>query len=166
MKATGSREGVSAPPVDVATMRARVAEVLPPEVTPTDRGTLQTLTGLLRGHLQLLIPEIEQLAALLTVGDVPRYCAQACVGEARGKLNARPGLMSYDAVAHVRRLGRSLLALCDHYEALTGVRMCLACDRPLREGEATLPYGKASPSAGAVVAGRIHDHCANTVRIR
>ncbi|MDT9695379.1 DUF6415 family natural product biosynthesis protein [Streptomyces sp. P17] len=153
-------------PVDIATMRANVAQVLPPEVTPTDRATLETLTEMLRGHMQLLIPEIEQAAAELPADDVPRYCALVSVGEARMKLNARPGRLPYDAVAYVRRLGRSLLALCDHYETLTGARMCLACDQPIRPGEATRPYGQASPSGGASFSGRIHGHCANAVRIR
>ncbi|WP_328876260.1 DUF6415 family natural product biosynthesis protein [Streptomyces sp. NBC_00287] len=166
MNATESGEGTSAPPADITTMRASVAEVLPPDVTPTERSTLETLTGLLRGHMQLIIPEIEQVAARLPADDVPRYCALACVGEARGKLSAGPGLMPYDAAAHVRRLGRSLLALCDHYETLTGVRMCLACDQPIRPGEATHPYGQASPSGGVSFSDRIHDGCANTVRIR
>lgn len=69
---------------------------------------------MLRGHMQLIIPEIEQAAEKLPADDIPRYCALACVGEARARLNARPGLMPYDPVAHVRRLGRSLPALCDH----------------------------------------------------
>lgn len=156
----------SAPPVDIATMRASVPEVLPPEVTPTDRATLETLTEMLRGHVQLLIPEIEQAAAKQPKDDVPRYVALACVAEARGKLDADPSLMPSDAEAHVRRLGRSLLALCDHYETLTGVRVCLACDQPIRPGEATRPYGQASPSGGSSFSGRIHERCANTVRIR
>ncbi|MGW5637913.1 DUF6415 family natural product biosynthesis protein [Streptomyces sp. NPDC003832] len=165
MNPAQSPQSASAPPVDIVTMRSTIAEVLPPEVTPTDQATLQTLTSRLRSHLQLIIPAIEQAAAGLPADDVPRYCALACIGEARGKLNARPGLMPYDAVAYVRRLGRSLLALCDHYETLTGVRMCLACDQPLRDGETTRPYGKVSPSGGAADSGRIHDHCAHTVRI-
>jgi hypothetical protein len=166
MNATESREGTSAPRVDISTMRASVAQVLPPDVTPTDGDTLEMLTGLLRGHMQLLIPEIEQAAAGLPADDVPRYCALAGVGEARGKLNAGPGLMPYDAVANVRRLGRSLMALCDHYETLTGVRMCVACDHPIRDGEKTLPYDQGSPSGGASFFGRIHDRCDNAVRTR
>jgi hypothetical protein len=105
-------DATGASPVDTATMRATVAGVLPPEVTPVDLATLETLTGLLVGHMQLLIPEMERAAAELPADDVPRYVALACVREARGKLAARPGLSPYDDVAHVRRLGRSLLALC------------------------------------------------------
>nr|WTB36476.1 hypothetical protein OG781_41940 [Streptomyces sp. NBC_00830] len=41
---------------------------------------------------------------------------------------------------YARRLARSLNALCDYYEALTGVRMCLACDKPIRDGEDSQPY--------------------------
>ncbi|MFI9772082.1 DUF6415 family natural product biosynthesis protein [Streptomyces sp. NPDC052415] len=165
MNDTEIRAARSALSVDVVTMRASVAQVLPPDVTPTDREALDTLTGMLRGHMQLLIPEIEQAATVLPADDVPRYVALACVREARDKLDARPGLMPSDADVHVRRLARSLLALCDHYETLAGIRMCLACDQPIREGERSLPYGKVSPSAGAVVSGRIHDRCANAVRI-
>ncbi|MFI9769582.1 DUF6415 family natural product biosynthesis protein [Streptomyces sp. NPDC052415] len=162
---TETRAATRALPVDITTMRATVTQVLPPDVTPVDLTTLETLTGLLCGHMQLLIPEIEQAAAGLPTDDVPRYCALVSLGEARRKLAARPGLRPYDAVAHVRRLGRSLLALCDHYETLTGVRMCLACDQPISRGETTHPFDQGSPSGGAAVSGRIHERCSNTVRI-
>ncbi|WAZ26802.1 DUF6415 family natural product biosynthesis protein [Streptomyces cinnabarinus] len=151
--------------VDIATMRATVAQVLPPDVTPTNPARLATLTGMMRGHMHLLIPEVERAAAEQPAADVPRYVALACVREARGKLEASPGLMPSDAGAYTRKLGRSLLALCDHYETLTGVRVCLACDQPIRPGEATQPYAQVSPSGGAAFSGRIHEHCANAVRL-
>jgi hypothetical protein len=96
--------------------------------------------------------------------DVPRYCALACIGEARGKLRvpARPG--EHHALPHARRLSRGLAALCDHYEALTEVVMCLACDQPLRDGEDTQPYDHISPSGPVVRVGRIHARCAHTYR--
>ncbi|MCL7425397.1 DUF6415 family natural product biosynthesis protein [Streptomyces sp. YS415] len=147
-------------------MRATVARVLPPDATPVDLTTLETLTGLLCSHMELLIPEIQQAAAGLPADDVPRYCALVALREARMKLDARPGLRPYDSVTHVRRLGRSLLALCDHYETLTGVRACLACDQPLKLGETTHPFVQGSQSGGAAVSGRIHERCGNTVRIR
>ncbi|WP_261717604.1 DUF6415 family natural product biosynthesis protein [Streptomyces sp. FZ201] len=157
-------EETRATPVDIAAMRTVVAEVLPPEVTPTDPATLGRLIGLLRGHIERLIPEVEQAAAQRPVDDVPRYVALACVTEARGKLEAVPALLPYDMAAQARRLGRSLVALCDHYEALADVRVCLACDRPIRPGEATQPYDQVSPSGGAMRSGRVHDCCINTVR--
>ncbi|SBT89528.1 hypothetical protein GA0115233_101021 [Streptomyces sp. DI166] len=157
-------EETRATPVDIAAMRTVVAEVLPPEVTPTDPAPLNRLIGLLRGHIERLIPEVEQAAAQRPVDEVPRYVALACVTEARGKLEAVPALLPYDMAAQARRLGRSLVALCDHYEALADVRVCLACDRPIRPGEATQPYDQDSPSGGAMRSGRVHDCCINTVR--
>jgi len=100
VKAADSSATTEAPPVDITTMRASVALVLPPDVTPTDGDTLELLTGLLCGHMELLIPEIEQAAAGLPADDVPRYVALACVGEARGKLSARPGLLLSDIGVH------------------------------------------------------------------
>ncbi|MER7577186.1 hypothetical protein [Streptomyces sp. NPDC126514] len=65
----------------------------------------------------------------------------------------------------MRRLGRSLLALCDHYETLTGVRMCLACDQSIRPDEPTRPFDQGSQSGESAVSGRIHERCSNAVRI-
>ncbi|MGW0600240.1 DUF6415 family natural product biosynthesis protein [Streptomyces sp. NPDC002776] len=117
MNATESRGAPSPAPVDALTMRASVAEVLPPDVTPTDRSAPEMLTGMLRGHLQLIIPDVEQAAERLPNDDIPRYCALVSVREARTKLNTGPGVLPHDAVAYVRRLGRSLLALCDLYDS-------------------------------------------------
>ncbi|QOV37510.1 hypothetical protein IM697_03480 [Streptomyces ferrugineus] len=65
----------------------------------------------------------------------------------------------------MKRLARSVVALCDHRDALTGARMCLACDKPIEE-QASLPYEKVSPSGGATQPGRIHATCADAVRRR
>lgn len=140
-------------PVDIDTMRASIALLLPREtVTPPAEERLSTLTVTLRGHMNLLIPEVEQLTARLPADDVPRYCALACVGEARRKLRARPAPGPYEAVAHARRLARSLAALCDHFEALNGDRICVMCDRQIRTGDETVPYDRAD--------NRIHAVCA------
>ncbi|MFF9803087.1 DUF6415 family natural product biosynthesis protein [Streptomyces rochei] len=151
-------------PADIDTMRHSVNRLLGPDAQPPGGETLAILQSLLRGHMQLLIPEVEQAAWQRDKEDVPRYCALACVGEARGRLRAvaRPG--EHGALAYARRLARSLAALCDHHEALAGVVMCLACDQPLRDGEDTLPYDHVSPSGSALRAGRIHTRCAHTVR--
>jgi hypothetical protein len=151
-------------PADIETMRHSISHLLGPDPQPLAGDTLTTLHHLLRGHMQLLIPEVEHAALKRDENDVPRYCALACIGEARGKLRlpARPG--EHHALPHARRLARSLAALCDHYEALTGVVMCLACDQPLRDGDESLPYDKVSPTGAALRAGRIHARCAHTVR--
>lgn len=111
-------------PVDVATMRATARLLLGPDDAPDALPALpdevDTLTATLRGHLELLGPEVEKTAGRLDKESIPRYCALACVGEARGKLRAEPGPGLYGAVAYARRLARVLNALCDHYEKLGG----------------------------------------------
>jgi hypothetical protein len=64
------------------------------------------------------IPEVEAIAAKLPEDDVPRYCALACVGEARIRLGLEPGHGLPAEIAHAQRLARSVIALCDHYENL------------------------------------------------
>lgn len=99
-------------------MREAVRQLLG-ESAPPDAGLLDTLTLQIRGHIQLLIPEVEKATECLPEDDIPRYCALACLGEARRKLGlkAAPGLSS--ELAHARRLARVLNALCDHHESLT-----------------------------------------------
>ncbi|GAA3767301.1 DUF6415 family natural product biosynthesis protein [Streptomyces chiangmaiensis] len=81
-------------PVDLETMRETVDRLLDPdavpEVLPPAADELETLTLQMRGHLELLIPEVEQAAARLSSDSIPRYCALACVGEARDRLRAAP----------------------------------------------------------------------------
>lgn len=90
-----------------------------PEALPPTASELDTLTLALRGHLELIVPEVER-----AVGPRPKnmqaYCALACVGEARRKLGITPKPGLEYRVAHARRLARSLNALCDHYEPLGG----------------------------------------------
>ncbi len=112
-------------------------------------------------HLGQLIPQIERLAEQRAKGDAQAMVALAGVGEARRRLGLaeRPGLSG--EVERVKRLARSVVALRDHYDALTGVRMCVACDQVIDEGDETLPYGR----AGAVGdGGRVHGRCVNTSR--
>ncbi|MER6233375.1 DUF6415 family natural product biosynthesis protein [Streptomyces sp. NPDC001616] len=151
-------------PVDIDTMRHSISQLLGPDAQPLAGDTLTTLQQLLRGHMQLLIPEVEQAALQRDAEDVPRYCALACVGEARTKLHIPSRPDEYGALAQARQLARRLAALCDHYEALTDVAMCLACDQPLREGDDTLPYHHVTPSGPAARVGRIHARCAHTYR--
>jgi uncharacterized protein DUF6415 len=111
-------------PADVATMRATVRRLLgpddAPDVLPPTSAELDILTAALRGHMELIAPEVEQAAGRLDEESIPRFCALACVGEARRRLSLepRPGLNG--AAGHARRLARVLNALCDHYQDLTG----------------------------------------------
>jgi hypothetical protein len=101
-------------------MRETVQILLDPDAValPPTADELETLTQMVRGHLELLIPEVEQCVRRLKKDSIPRYCALACVSEARGKLRAEPNRRFGGEVGHARRLARTLNALCDHYENL------------------------------------------------
>lgn len=103
-------------------MRTSARRLLVGDAIQPGPDELATLTLALRGHMELLTPEVEQVAEQLPMDDIPRYCALACVGEARGKLRAGQGPGADGGVAYARKLARSLNALCDHYENLNGVR--------------------------------------------
>ncbi|MER5217835.1 DUF6415 family natural product biosynthesis protein [Streptomyces sp. NPDC002838] len=79
-------------PVDLSAMRATARRLLGPDdgpdILPPTVHEAEALTATPRGHLGLLAPEVEQVAGRLGNGSIPRYCALACVGEARGKLRA------------------------------------------------------------------------------
>jgi hypothetical protein len=79
---------------------------------------LDVLASTLRGHMHVLIPEVEQLAARRH--DTAGISARACVGEARGKLNLGNGDIEAVRVSVVQKLARSVDALCRHYETLGG----------------------------------------------
>ncbi|MEU3028765.1 DUF6415 family natural product biosynthesis protein [Streptomyces incarnatus] len=107
-------------PVDTTTMRETAVRALGPE-GETDAPlpapeNLDVLIGQLRGHLELLIPEVEKKLARLPKEGTAWYCASAYAGEARGKLTARPGRGPGAEVEYARRLARVLRALLDHFE--------------------------------------------------
>ncbi|MEV5012019.1 DUF6415 family natural product biosynthesis protein [Streptomyces sp. NPDC055692] len=152
-------------PVDVEAMRKSIVRLIGPDPDSPDCDELARLSERLREQMALIVPEVEQAALKLPTDDLPRHCALACVGEAGRKLRVTPGTCGpHGELAHARKLARTLSALCDHWEALTGVRMCLVCDQPIRNGQESLQYNHVSPSGGAAGAGRIHTRCANTVR--
>lgn len=115
-------EGRDRVPPDLEGMRDSARQLLDPDsapdVLPPSYAELDALTLKLRTHLELLISEVEQAALRIPESEILRYCALACVGEARGKLriSPRPGVSS--GVTYARRLARVLNALCDHLETL------------------------------------------------
>ncbi|MFJ2007800.1 DUF6415 family natural product biosynthesis protein [Streptomyces chartreusis] len=145
-------------------MRAAAAWFLDQRTLPRHE-SLKLWSGDLGDFLEHLASEIEQLAAALP-NDVPARVAMVGVGEARWRLDEPDATGLNDDTERVRRLARSVMALCDHHDALTGARMCLACDKPLDDGRPTMPYEHASPSGGAKVPGRIHTTCAGVGRPR
>ncbi|MFE2266606.1 DUF6415 family natural product biosynthesis protein [Streptomyces griseosporeus] len=112
----------AAAPVDLTTMRETVGILLDPKgapAGPTPSGAgLEILTATLRGHLGVLMPEVERLMAMLPKSSSLRYCALACLGEARNRLRAEPSPRYGGPAGHARRLARVLDALCDHHEHL------------------------------------------------
>ncbi|KUL40864.1 DUF6415 family natural product biosynthesis protein [Streptomyces regalis] len=117
MNATRDETGSNTDPVDIETMRATVRRTLT-EAPPT--GQLDTLALTLRGHIELLVPEVEAAAGRQPRDSVPRYCALACVSEARRKLRIGDGSTLPARVAVAQKLARSANALCDHYQNLNG----------------------------------------------
>lgn len=115
-------DAVTELPIDIATMRDSARILLAADAGLPVLDELDTLTLTLREHIHLLIPEVAQAAAREPKDSIPRYCALACVGEARSKLRAGQGSRADGGVAYTRKLARSLNALCDHWESLNGVR--------------------------------------------
>lgn len=107
--------------VDVHTMRGTVNRLLDPDASgdafPPTGEELQTLTAAVRGHLELIAPEVEQAARALEPCAI-RHSVLGCVWEARTRLEAQPSSGTGGPVAYARRLARALNALCDHYERL------------------------------------------------
>ncbi|MFE5375169.1 DUF6415 family natural product biosynthesis protein [Streptomyces mirabilis] len=99
-------------------MRDAVRQLLG-DSAPSDPGLLETLALQIRGHIKLLIPEVQKVTERLSEDDTPRYCALACLGEARRKLGLKAAPERSSPLAHTRRLARVLAALCDHYENLS-----------------------------------------------
>lgn len=111
-----------ADPPDITVMRETAGILLGPDALALapSADQLATLTLALRGHLAALMPEVERAAGTLKRESIPRYCALACLGEARGKLRATPADGPDGALRHAQRLARVLNALCDHFERVGG----------------------------------------------
>lgn len=103
---------------DIATMRQSIAQLLPEEsATEPDSDDLEVLLLLLRGHIQLMILDVERLADRASE-SMTAFFARIEVGVARHKLAARPSAHPESPLWLARRLARSLASLCDSYEFL------------------------------------------------
>ncbi|WP_405950653.1 DUF6415 family natural product biosynthesis protein [Streptomyces prunicolor] len=146
---------------DIARMRADAVEFLDVCVPLPRYEDVQNAAADCHRNLLKLIPEVEQLAGRLPDDDIPAKVAEAGVVEARRRLYEIEAVGLDGEVKRVQRLARSVLALCDHHDSLTGLTMCLVCDDPIQDGEESQPYDKVSSSGGVARAGRIHAKCAN-----
>ncbi|MFQ6145050.1 DUF6415 family natural product biosynthesis protein [Streptomyces seoulensis] len=138
-------------------MRQSVLRLIGETAVAPGGAELEVLTLQMRGHMQLLIPEVEKAALARPADDIPRYCALACVGEAGLRLNARL-TAGQDALPRARRLARSLNALCDHYESLIQPMRCVLCEQLIGEGEDSTPYGQVNET-GSTETSRAHPRC-------
>jgi hypothetical protein len=156
--------GTNTLPPDIATMRAEVQRLLVRGAELLSDEELETLRLQLRGHIALLIPEVEQAVSLLPRGDRRRERALTCAGEARMRLRLGPGNTLAVRYSVLHRLARSVRVLCDCYDLHTGAAMCAVCEKPIEEGDEPVPYDHVSPSAGAGRAGHVHARCVGTLR--
>ncbi|MFB7595779.1 DUF6415 family natural product biosynthesis protein [Streptomyces sp. NPDC056160] len=148
-------------PVAPVTVRAAASWFLD-QLTLPRHGTVKAFEADFRQTLEQLVPRIEQLAADLPADDVPRKVALAGVEEARWRL-VEPGAAGLQGeVERVKRLARSVISLCGHFDALSGVRMCLLCDKPIEDNDAWDPYRQAGLTGGPAQPGRVHAVCART----
>jgi hypothetical protein len=99
---------------------AEIAFINIRSVEPVSGDELETLVLTLRGHIRVLVPEVEALAGRYPKGDIPAGVAYACVGEARMRLRIGVGQSTAVKASLVWKLARSVRALCDHFENLDG----------------------------------------------
>lgn len=102
-----------------------------------------------RLFLSLVIPHIEQLSDGRPEDDDGTVrVALADVGEARRRLIETESTGLTAEFERVKRLARAVVALCDHFDALSGVTMCPACDQRIGDCAAAAPYDAVGSSSG------------------
>jgi hypothetical protein len=152
------------PTLDTVSMRVMATWFLDQPMLPR-HGTVKLFDRDFRRFLGLLIPHIEQFIGGHPMDDVPARVALAGVGEARRRLAEIESAGLLSEVERVKRLARSVVGLCDHFDALTGITMCLACDKRIEDVEESVPYDSVSPLRGAR-SGQVHARCSDAVRHR
>ena len=120
-------------PPDIRAMRVSIALVLGadiPKANPRDpesrdapelrftAAELETLAGTYRGHIETLIPAVQDRAERLPSGHPNRVSALVCVGQARIHLSLGPGDTDAIRGSIASRLARSVRTLCGHYDRL------------------------------------------------
>lgn len=159
---------VEVPKLRTTSMRAAATWFLD-QPTPPRPESLKLFARDFRRFLRLLVPCVERLTGECPEDDVPAKVALAGVGEARRRLaeiDSTGLVVEVDVevkAERVRRLARSVISLCDHFDALTGVTMCLTCDKRIADGEESVPYGAGGQDGGAGH-GRVHTLCADGIR--
>lgn len=159
---TTTRPDTDADGVGTVSMRAAASWFIGQATLPR-HGVVARFEHDLRQHLDQLLPAIEELAHGRGSDDATAQAALADVGQARRRLTEPEAAGLTGEVVRVKRIARSVLALCRHHDTLTGVTLCLVCDHAITDGQTSVPYDQTSPSGSSGRSGRIHGDCANTV---
>ncbi|WP_345671079.1 DUF6415 family natural product biosynthesis protein [Streptomyces similanensis] len=141
------------------TVRAAAGWFLDQKALPR-HGTMRAFEDGFRRTLEGLIPRVEDLAGAMAADEVPARVALAALAEARRRLAEpeAPGLRG--EFERVKKIAESVLAACDHHDALTGLRTCLLCDKPIQPGEDWEPFQGGRVLAEGSRPGRVHLLCA------
>jgi len=134
--------------LDIAAMRQDAAELLDESAPLIRYDDVKKAEQRYRENLTQLIPELEVAAVRWPEGDAPAKVARAGIGEARRRLTEIEAVGLAGEVRRIRRLARSIVSLCDHYDALTGLRMCAVCDKPITADQESAPYDLFRSSSG------------------
>ncbi|GAA1883128.1 DUF6415 family natural product biosynthesis protein [Streptantibioticus ferralitis] len=105
--------------MDVQTIAETVDAVLGERAVYPRYEEIEDLVLCLRGHIMLLIPEVETLACAQPKDDLVRALALAGIGEARRKLRGDAGTGLASAVVHAEQLACACRALLLHHKRLT-----------------------------------------------
>ncbi|MFE7441729.1 DUF6415 family natural product biosynthesis protein [Streptomyces chartreusis] len=124
-----------APTLGTVSMRAAATWLLDRSTRP-GRETLKLFDQDFRLFLSLVIPHIERLTDGRPEDHATAKAARTGVGEARSRLIEAASTDLTAEFERVGRLARSVVALCDHFDALSGDGMCPACDRRIGNGAA------------------------------
>lgn len=128
MNATQAQTDCRAP--STVSMRAAASWFLD-QSTPPPHGALKLWREDLGDFLRHLMPALEVLAAALPENDVPARVAMVGVGEAQRRLHEPAAAGLAREARRVQRMARSVVALCDHHDALTGAHHTLKTPGPL-----------------------------------
>ncbi|MFE4575798.1 DUF6415 family natural product biosynthesis protein [Streptomyces chartreusis] len=87
---------------------------------PTRHESLKIWSKDLTDYLERLIPAVKELAGIGPADDISAMVAMGGVGEAERRLYEPGAAGLRGETERVRRLARSVIALCDHHVNLSG----------------------------------------------
>lgn len=103
-------------PLDILTMQETARRVLLEQLSI---GEVEVAAITLRGHIELLVADVQALIRASHPEDREAQVAQVGVGEAQRRLTTPPG-HGHDAFRrHARKLAMSVVSLCGHHETLS-----------------------------------------------